>query len=93
MISWIKKRIERRKKIQQQEKEDRLKLTLVQLREVMVAIDEYLMTSKNLSRQDRRHFWDAFRKKEQMRNDVFDELLKDGDLDAKIKELTCQKKN
>ena len=92
MIKWIKKRIERKAKMREQEREDRLKLTLRQLKEVFRAIDEYLLTSKKLSRQERRHFWNEFIKSDTMRNDVFDELLNDGDLEKQIKEIQCQKK-
>ena len=92
MIQLFKRWMDRRRRMKQLAKEDRYKMTLKQLREVMLAIDEYLM-EKNLSRQERKHFWDDFKKYEMMRNDIFDELLNNGTLDKQIEEaMTCQKK-
>jgi len=92
MFKWIKRRIERKRTMEQNTREDSLKLTLTQLREVMLAIDDYLTTDKNLSRQQRRQFWSDFRKYDQVRNDVFDELLNGGGLEKRIEEITCQTK-
>jgi len=86
IIRWVKRKIEKRRRERRQRKEKALQLGLVQLRELFLAIDEFLQRDGN-PRWMRKRFWDEFRKSRTFRNDVFDALLEDENVDKAIGRL------
>ena len=90
-IAWIRRKIETRRRQKEQEREERLQFTLGQLRELFIAIDEWLTKNEKLDRHIKRRFWDDFRKHNTLRKDVFDALVENEDIEVAMRRIVCQK--
>lgn len=91
-IAWIKRKLETRRRAKEQVRKEKLHFALAQLRELFLALDEFMVKTERIPRPVRRNFWRDFRAYKEVRSDIFEALLEDNRITELIGRLTCQKR-
>jgi len=89
-IAWLRRKIETKKRAKKQKKEEALKVSLSQLKELFLALEEFILKETQLTKRERKYFWEEFRKSRIIRKEVFESMMEDKDIDEVIRRVLCQ---
>jgi hypothetical protein len=89
-IAWIRRKIDTKKREQTQKKEEALKLSLAQLKELFLALEEFIVKETRLTKRERKYFWEEFRKSRIIRKEVFEAMMEETNIDEVLRRIICQ---
>ena len=92
VVKWSRMKLDTMRRSSSQKKKTQLMLVMSELRQIFLAIDDFLVHSEHIDRVTRKRFWDDFRKLPTLRVDVFDKLLADPNVDQVLSDLVKRRK-